>query len=487
LWLLTLFPQYLADAAGRPIPFAQHHAAFWDWVWAIRRGGRPRPFVAVWPRGGAKSTSAELACVAVGAMATRRYGLYVCESQDQADDHVQNVAALLESPLVEVFYPDLAARLVGKYGNSKGWRRNRLRTLAGFTVDALGLDSAARGVKLESDRPDFLIFDDLDGGLDSQQTTARKIKTMTRKLLPAGAADAAVLGVQNLVQPDGVFAQLADGRADFLADRILSGPHPALRDLAYEQRDGRCVLVAGAPTWAGQDLARCQEMVDDFGISAFLAECQHAVDAPPGGMYDLVGFRHCARDAVPDLVRVVCWCDPAVTDTDQSDANGIQIDGLAPSGDIYALYSWEQRSSPLETLKQAIRKALEYRAECVGVETDQGGETWQSVYREACRALIASGECAEDAAFPRFKSDKAGAGHGPKAHRQAQVLADYEKGRIVHVLGETHAVLERALRRFPLTKPLDLADARYWAWNDLRAPKPGSLLFQSAVHGWMPK
>jgi phage terminase large subunit-like protein len=237
--------------------------------------------------------------------------------------------------------------------------------------------------------------------------------------------------------------------------------------LAYEQRGGRFVITAGEATWAGQDLRRCQEMVDDFGLTAFLAECQQETDARLGGMYDHVEFRHCGRGEVPDLVRVVCWCDPAVTDTDQSDANGIQIDGVAGDGTIYSLFSWEQRSSPLETLKTAARKALEYRAECVGVETDQGGDTWQSVYREACSALVAGGEYPAGTAFPRFRSDKAGAGHGPKAHRQSQVLADYEKGRIVHVTG-THNALERALRRFPRTKPLDLADARYWAWRDLR-------------------
>src|SRR5919198_5569739 len=66
-WLLTLLPEYVSDPQGRPVPFAAHHEALWDWVWAIRRGVRPRPFVAIWPRGGAKSTSAELACVALGA------------------------------------------------------------------------------------------------------------------------------------------------------------------------------------------------------------------------------------------------------------------------------------------------------------------------------------------------------------------------------------------------------------------------------------
>jgi len=69
--------------------------------------------------------------------------------------------------------------------------------------------------------------------------------------------------------------------------------------------------------------------------------------------------------------------------------------------------------------------------------------------------------------IPPFRAAKAGAGHGSKVHRSSQMLADYERGQIVHVIG-THDALERSLRRFPKSKPLDLADAAYWAWYDLR-------------------
>jgi hypothetical protein len=102
----------------------------------------------------------------------------------------------------------------------------------------------------------------------------------------------------------------------------------------------------------------------------------------------------------------------------------------------------------------------------VGVETDQGGDTWSSVYREACQ--VVRDEDGYNGTFPRFRWQKAGAGHGSKTHRSQQMLADYERpGRIVHVEGY-HLVLEAALKRFPGTKPLDLADAAFWSWKALR-------------------
>lgn len=300
-WLRALFPTYVSDRVGTGIPLAAHHVAFWDWVWKIRAGERPPPFVAVWPRGGGKSTGAELACVAVGYRRTRRYVLYVSSTQQQADDHVANVAGLLESQKLAECDRLLAERSLGKYGNSRGWRRNRLRTAAGFTVDALGLDTAARGVKLDEMRPDLIVLDDIDDTVDSQETIAKKVTNITQKLLPAGSSDLATLAVQNLVRYDGVFARLAnvaDKPGDFLADRIISGPHPALVGAEFEkQPDGTWLIVRGVPTWAGQSVEVCQQQLNDIGIRAFRSEMQHERTPPEG-------------QAFPEFDRSIHVCEP---------------------------------------------------------------------------------------------------------------------------------------------------------------------------------
>jgi hypothetical protein len=284
VWLRAMFPGYVRD-------FAEHHKELWQWVWGIEKGKPVHSFVAIWPRGGAKSTSAELACVALAARRARRYGLYISMTQQQADDHVQNVASMLESDSVARAYPDLGNRLIGKFGNPRGWRRNRLRTESGFTIDAIGLDTASRGVKLESQRPDFMVIDDVDSEVDSVAAVEKKIKVLTKKLLPSGSSDLAVLAVQNLVHPNSIFARLADGRADFLADRKVSGPFPAVRGLTYEKRDmpsgiTRYVVTGGQPIWTGQDLQACQQMIDRDGLHAFLTECQQEVSAvQPGAIF----------------------------------------------------------------------------------------------------------------------------------------------------------------------------------------------------------
>jgi hypothetical protein len=291
-WLRTLFLRHVQA------PFAKRHAEFWDWVWSIELGDAPSPFVAVWPRGGAKSSSAELAATAVGVRGRRRYAWYVRLAQEQADRSVENIAALLESESIARFYPSHAEREVGKYGHSRGWRRNRLRTAGGFTIDALGLDTAARGLKVEEQRPDLIILDDIDDKHDSAAITAKKIATITTSLLPAGASNVAVLAIQNLIIPDGFFTRLVDGRADYLAERMVSGPHPAVADLetdwTTDAKTGarRAVIVKGKATWAGQHIAACQHLMDTIGLSAFRKECQHEVTSRSEGLALRAGAAH---------------------------------------------------------------------------------------------------------------------------------------------------------------------------------------------------
>lgn len=498
-WLPHLFPQTFGSA------FAPHHAEFWEWIWAIERDQPPSPmcFVGIWARGGAKSTSIEAGVAALGARRRRRFVLYVCDKQAQADDHVGSIASKLESARVAIAYPELGSRLVGKFGDSKGWRRNRLRAANGFTVNALGLDVAARGIKIDDDRPDLIVFDDVDDERDGPAITEKKITSITQKLLPAGSKSLAVVGVQNIPNAGGIFAQLgglAAMEAEFLRDRIVCGPIPAIRDATLEEQpDGGTKIIAGEPSWAGQSLEDANADIQKMGITAFLREMQHEPNAGAGGMFARVRFQHCTRAEIPDLLQKTLWCDPAVTETDHSDAHGIQLDGLAADGRIFRLRSWERRASPTEALTLAICWAAIEGCPFIGIETDQGGDTWGPVFREAHAkveadlALQAAGEliegpdeylealaelgALEGRELPGYHAEaKASRTQLSKASRAQQMLADYEiGGRIIHVLGY-HLILERALQRFGRTKPFDLTDAAYWAWDDLRSGGPAELL-----------
>lgn len=441
--------------------------------------------MALWPRGGAKSTTAELACVYAGNNKSRGYVWYVSSTQDKADRHVENIGSLLESRALERHYPALASRKVGKYGNSKGWRRSRLRTSSGLTVDALGLDVGARGAKVEEKRPDLIIFDDVDEKHDTAKTVQKKIDIITTSILPAGSSECAVLFIQNVIH-DGSIADKLGHDAEFLIDRIISGPIKAVEGLVYAQmfdadlNRNRYVITGGAATWEGQGLETCQAQINEWGLTAFLQEAQHDT-TQTGGIWDHITFRHCKRDEIPSFVRGCVWCDPAVTDTDDSCANGIIADGIARDGTIYRVFAWEAVDSATNVIRKAINTAIDWGFGTVGVETNQGGDLWRSTYDTILAKMQLETQDALKGKYgkeleehyskiiwPSFREAKAGAGTGGKVERNQLMLADYEKGAIVHVEG-THEIIERALKRFP-NEPLDLADAAFWGWDDLRNP-----------------
>lgn len=307
-WLALMFPD-------DPAPPAWFHAEMWDWLWSLERGERPVPFAGIWPRGAAKSTNAERACVAAGALKKRRYALYVSGSQQQANAHVEAIATLLESSEVGDYYPGMGARRVMAYGRSRGWRQDRLATASGFTVDAVGLDVGVRGRKMDADRPDLIILDDLDEESDTPDITKRKIRRLTRSVLPAGTPDTAVLAVQNVVLSDGIFAQLAGlsrQPTTFLLNRRLSGPVPAINDLQTEVRAGRHVITGGEATWEGLPVAACQAFIDAYGFPAFMAELQHRVRERGSKLFDMATWdnQHRFQAEQPPgtmVARVIGW------------------------------------------------------------------------------------------------------------------------------------------------------------------------------------
>lgn len=444
-------------------PPAPRHVELWTWADNLRPGKRPEPFVAVWPRGSGKSTTAELIAVYCGATDRRKYCWYVSGTQDLADLHVDAVASLIESESFAGLYPSMASRKIGKYGNPKGWRRNRLRCGNGFTVDALGLDVGVRGMKVEGQRPDLIILDDVDDQFASHEVVQKTIQTITGAVLPAGSQDVAVLCIQNLVSAVGFFGRMVSGEADYLLDRIMSGPHPAIVGLAVDKGGGRYKILGGVPTWGGQDLMVCQQQMDSWGYTAFLREAQHEIRNDQG-MFGQVEFKYVDPKEAFDYVRTVVVVDPAVTSMDKSDSHGISVASLTDLDDVHIRYGVEAIMTPAACIRKAILLALDHGSREVHVEVNQGGDMWEYLFNNVVADLRKEGAI-EDA--PTFFMLKATSGTGGKVERAQTLLADMERGAVYLVPG-TNKTVENALLRFPQEKPYDLVDATVYAHGLLR-------------------
>lgn len=368
-WLRANFPAAVSQ------PFGERHRRLWTWFEALRPGVKPSARVEIWPRGGAKSSTAELGATRVGLTKTRRFVLYVSATQGQANKHVQAIAHRFE--LLGI------PRAVNRYGNSIGWRLDLLRVANGFNVLALGLDAAARGIKLDDDRPDLIILDDVDDRHDSEDTIKKKIQTITDSVLPAGSTDAALLFVQNRIHSASIMSRLADGTADFMHDREVF-EEPAVHGLSYEaedQADGtrRYRIRAGTPTWQGQDLPTCESQINEWGRAAFLREAQHETEESEDGLWqrdrDIDPFR-CRPGDVPALSRIVVAVDPnATSGGDEAGivAGGITVaPGQLPNG--FLLEDATVSGGPAAWAKAAVDCYQRWSADVLVAESNNGGE-----------------------------------------------------------------------------------------------------------------
>lgn len=459
-WLRTLFP---ASFSGT---FAPHHAEYWEWVWSIRLGIGAPPFVAIWSRGHGKSTGAEAGTLALGLRGQRKYALYVGATQDAANKRVSDIAALLEKSVTTRYYPAHAERRVGKYGNSKGWRRDRLATAGGFVVDAAGLDSAIRGLKFGEQRPDLIILDDIDAKHDSPAVTRKKMEIITHSILPATSPGAAVLFVQNLIIPDGVVSRLADGRAEFLMDRIVSGPHPAIRGLKTEIRTDeggrkRVVITAGTPTWESRDIAWAEAEISKSSLLSFLEECQHEVKERVGALWTKLMIAECRVTEAPKLVRIVVAMDPSATKT--GDEHGIIVAGVSAAGHMYVLEDLSGHYAPNEWAVVAVQAYHRWKADTIVAEANNGGDMIEALIRNVDPSV----------AYKKVHATR------DKQTRAMPIAAFYEPDQQrVHHVGVLPELESEMTTWVPGESSPNRLDALVWAGTDLllAAPKKWEML-----------
>ena len=271
------------------VEFAAWHSELMEWATAIQYGLPPaEQIVAIVNRDGGKSTIGEIIMAYVMASGRRGYGVYLCGTQSQADDHVMNISGLLQTPALNDEYPGVGEVAVDQNNRKLGWKKTRLTSSLGFTIDAIGIDKQMRGAKIDEKRIDFIIMDDIDSDSDTPYRVETKLEALGRKILPAGSGNLAVLGVQNLITSHSVFARIKDGNSDVIQARVL-GPIPAIDDLVTDPPDPintysaeGVKIVSGTPTWEGFSLAKAQNVMNLVGIRNFLAEYQHETDVMGG-------------------------------------------------------------------------------------------------------------------------------------------------------------------------------------------------------------
>jgi hypothetical protein len=228
-------------------------------------------------------------------------------------------------------------------------------------------------------------FDELDDTEGADGMTQKKIKTITQSLLPAGAADVAVLFLQNKLIKDGIMARLVDKRADFLYDREVPTNEPAVIGLQTEWRFNDATkqhhffVVGGFPTWEGQNLRICEDQINEWGPPAFLREAQQEVEEADGGLWRQEQINATRwKGPIPDLNRIVVGVDPNASVG--GDEAGVITVGCAMVGHKlhgFILNDASCGGGPHEWANASVMEYHKWRGDMIVAENNNGGEMVQ--------------------------------------------------------------------------------------------------------------
>ena len=164
------------------------------------------------------------------------------------------------------------------------------------------------------------------------------------------------------------------------------------------------------------------------------------------------------REAIPELSRVVVGVDPAMKAGEDHDESGIVVagEGPGPDGELHA-YIIDDRSfrgTPNQVMQQVAAAVAKWQADCVVLETNQGGQ-W---VRDTLRTV--------DSGIPVREV------HAMKSKvlRAERVSALFEQGKI-HMAGTFPELEDELCQLMPGEVPSrspDRADAAVYAIFELR-------------------
>lgn len=450
---------------GVLIPTGNRHLRVWNWYGQMQPDIPCVSRVEIWGRGGAKSTIAEQGCAYLACSLKRRFVLYVCGTQDQANLHVQATAALLERMGVP--------RALNKYQASIAWTADRLQTSNGFGMLGVGLNSRIRGARMEQFRPDLIILDDVDGEHDSAKATQKKLDTIAKAILAAGATYATGLFVQNKIHKDSAIAQVADGRAGILLGAKVT-QEPAIIGLEYEKYldvslgKNQYRVTGGTPTWPeGQSLETAEKQINDWGLSAFLQESQHE-DKPDGGLWSMENDIDPYRvTSAPDLVRIVIGVDPPGSIKTEC---GIVAVGRARNGHYYVLADDSLLGKPNQWGRAAIVRYHALEADTIAGERNYGGDMVKATIENICEIDAKDAQLNRQPLPPPvgYKDVRAARGKQVRAEPVQQL---YDDGQVHHV-GYFPELEKEMCRWVPGDDSPNRLDGLVWAITELMSFEP---------------
>jgi phage terminase large subunit-like protein len=264
---------------------------------------------------------------------------------------------------------------------------------------------------------------------------------------------------------------------------VTTTPRPTeLIKAIVAQKEGKAVITRGSTSDNVANLAkafvsRIYKRYNNTRLGRQELNAEILGDLP-GALWTQEAIDAYRVSVTPDMQRAVVAIDPAVTNTEESDAHGIVAAGISEDQTGYVLADKSLMGTPTDWAKAAIAAYHEHKADAIVAEVNNGGD----MVAHTIRALA-----------PNINVIEVRASKG-KHVRAEPVAALYTQGRVRHV-GQ-FPELEAQMTQFTNAgyegdDSPDRADALVWALSELfpdmvdTVPDASSLKLSPSGGGWM--
>lgn len=336
-------------------PFPDLYIQFWQLITAILYKKRDFSQIALGlPRGFAKTLVIKLLVLYAILFTEKKFIFILCENEDKGKSILADVEAMLSEPnIIEVF------------GNWRATADSITLTRKKFAfrgkdiiIKCAGAGTGVRGISENFARPDFMIFDDIQSREDSEsEVLSKQIETwMTGTAMKAKSPEGCTfLFVANMYPTKGSLLRKLKKNPNwikFIVGGILANGKSLweqLQPLAQLLREFQNDLAAGQPQ------IFYSEVLNDENASVNTSFDINAIPAYP----------YIEQEIVSGSYIII---DPA---TDKENSDYVAIGGfIVIDGRPVARKVIEERLSPGDTIRKALKMAIEIGASLIVIESN---------------------------------------------------------------------------------------------------------------------
>jgi predicted phage terminase large subunit-like protein len=371
-----------------------------------------------------------------------KFAAAFADTDTQATGHLATFKSELDNnALIRADYPDLVVPKTRGRGTVEADRVSLFHAKSGFVFAAAGMDSSNLGMKVGAQRPDLIILDDIEPheGRYSADMAAKRLDTLLSAILPLNIYARVIIAGTVTMQGSIVHQIVKYGRGDrddtndWVGEQNITARHwpPIVTD-----DDGRRESIWPAK-WPLEFLLGIEHTP---GYAKNYANDPLGADGDYWTLTDIEAAR--ALATVLGITRVAVSLDPAVTSKKRSDYSGIAVVGWSPSLNKCTVLEVRQVKKSGAALRLDVLDTVSrHNAGLVLVETNQGGDLWQTVLW-GLPVKVKTVHQSES-----------------KEVRAASVLDHYQRGRVGHAEGADLRDYEGQLVAFPKAPHDDMVDA----------------------------